>query len=184
MRGAHGLAPECMRQHECRVCGRAEKVTHGGKGHSWSVQPCACRKCGPIQCESKGGGHDFQGRHYHWSLDEAQPVFLCEREDVVADICVVGSVSASEGTFLWAWANAAIPPHARRGLERVREFGERNTLKLLSTPEWPLVHVSMNLCTARAAGTNLSPLAGRGWRAASAASRVRGTLNELRVQTG
>ena len=37
------------------------------------------------------------------------------------------------------------PPHARRGLERVREFGERNTLELLSTPEWPLVHVSMNL---------------------------------------
>jgi hypothetical protein len=64
-------------------------------------------------------------------------VFPSETEEVVADICVVGSVSVSEGTFRWGWANAAIPQHARRGLEHVREFGERNSLELLTTPQWP-----------------------------------------------
>ena len=59
-------------------------------------------------CESKGGGHDFQGRHHHWSLDEAQPVLLCGREDVVADICVVGSVSASAAR---SFANFGIEGH-------------------------------------------------------------------------
>jgi hypothetical protein len=29
------------------------------------------------------------------------------------------------------------PPHARRGLEKVREFGERNALDLLTKPESP-----------------------------------------------
>ena len=81
--------------------------------------------------------HSLQDRHYHWSLDDAQLVFPSDSDEVVADICVVGSVSVSEGTFLWAWANEVIPPHARRGLERVREFGETNALELLTKPEWP-----------------------------------------------
>jgi hypothetical protein len=81
--------------------------------------------------------YGLQGRHYHWSLDDAALVFPSESGDVVADICVIGSVSLSDGTFLWAWANATIPAHARRGLERVREFGESNGLGLLVEAEWP-----------------------------------------------
>jgi hypothetical protein len=76
------------------------------------------------------------GCHYDWSLDDAQLVLQAETGAVVADICVVGSASGSEGTFLWAWANEAILPHARRGLERVREFGESNGLELLIKPGW------------------------------------------------
>ena len=29
----------------------------------------------------------LQGRHYHWSLDDAELVFPSESEEVVADIC-------------------------------------------------------------------------------------------------
>ena len=64
-------------------------------------------------------------------------MFCADNGEVIADICVIGSLSQSEGTFLWAWANEAIPPQARRGLEGVREFGERNALGLLTRPEWP-----------------------------------------------
>src|SRR5262245_12651966 len=78
-----------------------------------------------------------QDAPYEWSLGDAQLVFGSTAGDVVADICVLGSVSRSEGTFLWAWANEAIPPQARRGLEQVRAFGESNRLALLTKPEWP-----------------------------------------------
>ena len=67
--------------------------------------------------------YGLQGCQYQWSLENAQLVFRSGSAEIVADICVLGSVSQAEGTFLWSWANEAIPLHARRGLERVREFG-------------------------------------------------------------
>src|SRR5262245_29388379 len=96
--------------------------------------------------------YGLQGCHYQWSLDSAQMVFRSGASEVVADICVVGSVSEAEGTFLWAWANESIPPHSRRGLERVREFGERNALELLTSPEWP---------AAGAEGLEMAAIAGK-----------------------
>jgi hypothetical protein len=81
--------------------------------------------------------YGLQGCQYDWSLDNAQLVLRLDSDQVVADICVIGSVSEAEGTFLWAWANEAIPHQARRGLETVREFGENNALELLTKPEWP-----------------------------------------------
>jgi len=33
--------------------------------------------------------HSLQGRHYHWSLDDARLVFPSESDEVAADICVV-----------------------------------------------------------------------------------------------
>jgi hypothetical protein len=81
--------------------------------------------------------YGLQGCQYDWSLDNAQLVLRLDSDEVVADICVIGSVSEAEGTFLWAWANEAIPHQARRGLETVREFGENNALELLTKPEWP-----------------------------------------------
>ena len=81
--------------------------------------------------------YNVRERHYHWSIDDAKLVFPSTSDEVVADICMVGSVSVSEGTFLWAWANETIPTHARRGLERVREFGQSNALELLTKSEWP-----------------------------------------------
>jgi hypothetical protein len=81
--------------------------------------------------------YGLQRCQYDWSLDKAQLLFRCSDDEVVADICVIGSVSETEGTFLWAWANEAIPHQARRGLETVREFGDSNVLELLTKPEWP-----------------------------------------------
>jgi hypothetical protein len=79
---------------------------------------------------------ELEGRQYQWSLDHAELVFPSGSISVVAGICVIGSISVSKGTFLWAWANDVIPVHARRGLERVREFGQINGLELLTKPEW------------------------------------------------
>jgi hypothetical protein len=73
---------------------------------------------------------------YQWDFERAQIVFRSPKDEVVAEICVVGSTSVSAGTFLWAWANDAIPSHARMGLEAVREFGLANALDRLTTAEW------------------------------------------------
>ena len=79
----------------------------------------------------------LQRAPYRWDLDTAELIFERAVDRVVADICVVGTVSAAQGTFQWAWANEVIPPAARQGLELVRTFGEAHDLPRLVTPEWP-----------------------------------------------
>jgi hypothetical protein len=73
---------------------------------------------------------------YTWDFDSAEFAFATQDFDVVADLCCVGTSSEHDATFLWSWANDAIPEQARRGIERVREFGEGNDLPLLARAEW------------------------------------------------
>jgi hypothetical protein len=79
----------------------------------------------------------LQGAPYRWDLDTAELIFERAGDRVVADICVIGTVSEAQGTFLWAWANEVIPSTAMRGLELIRAFGEAHDLPLLVTAEWP-----------------------------------------------
>ena len=71
---------------------------------------------------------------------------------MVADVCVVGSASKAEGTFLWAWANETIPDEAKRDLEKVRDFGLEHDLGLLTEPA---------VAGGRAEGTEALAIAGR-----------------------
>ena len=91
-------------------------------------------------------------RPYRWDLDRARIRFERGGEAVVADLCMIGSVSECEGTFLWAWANDMIPEAATAGLDRVRRFGEEHDLPLLVTSEFP---------AGRAEGLELLAVAGR-----------------------
>lgn len=79
---------------------------------------------------------DLKGRPYRWNLDHAQIAFPFHDHAVVADLCVVGSVSECEGTFLWAWANETLDDRARERLHEVRAFGDKHDLSLLTTAEW------------------------------------------------
>jgi hypothetical protein len=79
---------------------------------------------------------ELQRAPYRWDLATAELVFERAADGVVADICVIGTVSPAEGAFRWAWANQAIPSTARRDLELVRAFGEMHDLTQLITPEW------------------------------------------------
>jgi hypothetical protein len=89
---------------------------------------------------------------YRWDLDTAELIFERGGDRVVADVCVVGTVSAAQGTFLWAWANEVIPPAAKQGLELVRTFGETHDLPRLVMPEW---------AGGRADGLEMLAIAGR-----------------------
>jgi hypothetical protein len=81
--------------------------------------------------------YELKGAPYRWHLDTGELVFDRGTHQVVADICLVGTVSECEGTFLWAWANETIPGAAMRGLDVVRRFGASHDLTSLITSEWP-----------------------------------------------
>jgi hypothetical protein len=95
---------------------------------------------------------ELAGRPFRWNLDAGQIAFVRSGDAIVADLCVVGSVSASEGTFLWSWANEAIPGRARDRIHEVRAFGTTHDLGLLTTAEWPAT---------RAEGLEMVAVAGR-----------------------
>ena len=73
---------------------------------------------------------------YRWDIERATIRFERGDERIVADLCLIGSVSEQEGTFLWAWANETTPAAATVGLDRVRQFGEEHDLPLLTTAEF------------------------------------------------
>ena len=73
---------------------------------------------------------------YRWNLAAGELAFPSAGKAVVADLCVIGSSSAEQGTFFWAWANKGVPETARRRLAEVRAFGEAHDLPLLTTAEW------------------------------------------------
>lgn len=81
-------------------------------------------------------GFALAGVPYTWNIDQARLRFARESGAVVADLCVVGTASASDGTFLWAWANDGVPKQAWQRLHAVIGFGQQHGLDLLTTPEW------------------------------------------------
>jgi hypothetical protein len=70
---------------------------------------------------------------YHWDLDSATLTLEGALGPVLATVCLVDTSSDSEGSFLWSWANEAIPPQHGQALEAVHEFGRENQLALLTT---------------------------------------------------
>ncbi|MEZ4253516.1 MAG: hypothetical protein R3B99_35350 [Polyangiales bacterium] len=74
------------------------------------------------------------GVPYEWSLDDAQLVFRRADDEVVARLVWLGSLSRSEGTFSWSWANR--PVAATAGIETVRAFGEAHDLGMLCDARW------------------------------------------------
>ena len=78
--------------------------------------------------------YQLTGASYVWDLNSATIAFDAGSSRVVADLCLVGTASKAEGSFLWAWANDDIPAGAKRDLEKVRAFGDEFDLGLLTTP--------------------------------------------------
>ncbi|MFC8719449.1 DUF6882 domain-containing protein [Kitasatospora sp. NPDC057198] len=72
---------------------------------------------------------------YRWSMDEARitwsrggTAFLTGR------ITMIGSVSLSHRTWLWAWANDSLPAAVLGDIEQVRHYGERHGHPVLPWP--------------------------------------------------
>lgn len=69
-----------------------------------------------------------------WDLERALLVLEGPLHDVVATVCLVGTTSDAEGSFVWSWANPAIPAQHGQALEVVHDFGRENHLVLLTQP--------------------------------------------------
>lgn len=74
---------------------------------------------------------------YRWDLDSATLVLEGALHEVVATVCLVGTTSDSENSFLWSWANEAVPKLHGEALEVVHDFGRANHLALLTTARIP-----------------------------------------------
>ena len=96
---------------------------------------------------------------FKWDLDNASLVFQGPLHEVIATVCLVGTTSTSENSFLWSWANEAIPKQHGEALQVVHEFGREHHLSLLTTARIPggRPEATECLCIAgrlqRAAGT-------------------------------
>ena len=115
----------------------------------WSRQAVAA-----MQARNQAWIKRFSLEHgpYRWDLAPPALTFPRAGDCVMADICVIGTVSHAQKTFRWAWADDGIPPPARHGLDLVRAFGETHDLRLLTTPEW---------AGGRAEGLEMLAIAGR-----------------------
>ncbi|WP_429950878.1 DUF6882 domain-containing protein [Comamonas sediminis] len=74
---------------------------------------------------------------YHWDLESASLVLQAPLHEVQGTVCLVGTSSESEGSFVWSWANANIPTQHGQALEVVHDFGREHQLALLTTASIP-----------------------------------------------
>jgi hypothetical protein len=100
----------------------------------WSRGAVAAMKA---QNQAWTGHFDLAGAPFRWDLATAELRFERATDHVVADLCLVATVSEAAGRFMWAWANDTIPDGAQRGLDVVRAFGVTHDLWRLTEPEWP-----------------------------------------------
>lgn len=132
--------------HHHATASQTDKVTDWAE---WSRHAVAAMNA---QNEAWTAGFALKRAPFRWDLATAELRFERATDRVVADLCLVGTVSEGAGTFMWAWANDAIPDVAKRGLDMVRAFGARHDLPRLTEPEWP---------GSRADGLEMLAIAGR-----------------------
>ncbi|MER6393186.1 DUF6882 domain-containing protein [Streptomyces sp. NPDC001523] len=72
---------------------------------------------------------------YDWSTDEAQITWSCDgKVFLTGRLTVIGSISVTQQTWLWSWANESLQHAALGDIEQVRQFGEENDYPVLPWP--------------------------------------------------
>ncbi|BAU82106.1 hypothetical protein SLA_1163 [Streptomyces laurentii] len=85
-----------------------------------------------LMVERHGLSGDVQ---YHWSLDDARMTWSRGGEPFLTGrLTMIGSVSLSQRTWLWSWANESLPSAALGDIARVRRFGEAHDFPVLPWP--------------------------------------------------
>jgi hypothetical protein len=79
-------------------------------------------------------GEDVQ---YHWDLEQAAITWSRGgRAFGTARITLIGTVSLSEASWLWSWANDSLPPAAVGDMHLVRQYGEKHDYPVLPWPSF------------------------------------------------
>ncbi|MER7763459.1 DUF6882 domain-containing protein [Streptomyces sp. NPDC097619] len=111
----------------------------GGSPHDhsdWDAVVSAARERARARQALMVERHGLAGDvRYHWSLDDARITWSrAGRDFLTGRLTMIGSVSASRGTWLWAWAHPSLPAAVLGDIERVRRFGEANDFPVLPWP--------------------------------------------------
>jgi hypothetical protein len=80
------------------------------------------------------------GKANRWSLDQSRGELLLTFDNGVAATCpaqIIGSFDATDGSWLWGWANPSIADSLKRDSLRVRDYGEQRQIARLTSAEWP-----------------------------------------------
>lgn len=89
--------------------------------------------------------------HYRWDLERGLLALEGPLHEVIAHVCLIGTTSKDDESFVWSWANPAIPAQHGQALEVVHEFGRTHQLSLLTTARIPGGRPVANECLAIAA---------------------------------
>ena len=101
---------------------------------------------------------------YDYDFDAGTLIFSAQGvPKVIAEIQIAGTTSAEVGNWLWAWANASLPPELVTASRLVRAFGEE--------------HGISDLTGETVEGDDLNAL---GWRLTSIMVRVTNALGAYR----
>jgi len=111
----------------------------------WSQEAVALMQHRNVEWQN---AFELRDAAFEWNLERGVLEFADADRLVVADICIVGTTSNHEGTFLWGWANEALPAQVVEGLHKVREFGIANDLGLLTESEFTAGRSEAQECAA------------------------------------
>ena len=117
-----GELPPRINENRRRLARQIARAEEGGAVTDWAEWSRQAVAEMQARNEAWISRFDLKRAPYRW--DSVRPSCSSSElvDHVVADLCLVGTISEAEGTFLWAWDNDAIPATAKLGLDVVRSF--------------------------------------------------------------
>jgi hypothetical protein len=178
--GAAQIALLCHHCYEAKHGASVQRLT-GRNAQRWERFVDDCRD--ELSAKQEALVREFAlGDHERWDYDQATGELVFSNAGVVAVRArfeLVGTLSTTSNTWLWAWANWHDLAGVRQRITALRERGDSEDWPHLNVPKWPaelcdaegMVAVAVHLLGAR--GFYRTPYEhGYGWKALLDVQRV------------
>ena len=79
------------------------------------------------------------GNYERWDMlqDTGKLVFSDNgTSKVIATVQILGSYSTYSGTWMWSWANDSVSNLNKQDIGKIKDYGEKNQFKELTTAQW------------------------------------------------
>lgn len=79
------------------------------------------------------------GHYERWDFDqETSEIVFSESNNkkLIAKVSFIGSYSANSESWMWGWGNDSLLPHLTQEISKVRQFGEKHDIELLTDRTW------------------------------------------------
>lgn len=80
--------------------------------------------------------YGLDSQPYYWDLEAGEIVFDRGKDNVVADVTVIGTASSTNKQFVWSWDNQDVPDKVKSDMGKIRDFGKKNDLEYLTAPRF------------------------------------------------